>query len=633
MRTWYLAGFCFASLYGCATTQQREVGVPLTSTSNKAAPAPWQQVQVVSIAPATGEVAAFAVLPQDALGQALSRRLGNEGARPVTLQITGLRVVRSSDTMATRLGIGADFTLSKDGQQKTLRLEHSVNLMNPMQSEHENGYARLVDDLCDRLFYNSEALAFLGESSVSVADSALESGAKDLGPIQGTQASANDIQGSGRILWGDDENANNGVFTMMLGDQKMFAGYMANRQSNWRNGVGLRSGVGFALMPGTTSSTTVAGQTIDTSSPTFVGLALQVGAEFGYHGVHRSPEGYITSPGLSALLVPQMQGFWLFGNQDGTQITMKMATVGASGELDIPMGSSVGMTLALFVGGTAVSMSSGDFSYSSGFQRVVNPSFDFYVQTATGRTSIGLGLQTLAQAASSDEGASSATKNPMITFTFEDWVGRGMAYSKQNLDVLGVSAFDAVETLSSPQSAFYDPSGQLLMPAPVLHNDATSPASTIPSGWSVTPAPKNPTPVVAPTPLPEPPPTSVSAERRKLGLRFRDVTADDADTAALEAITGALITQVTPDSPASEAGLLAGDIILYIDGRAMADAEAIQQTVAALTAASVTRLAVWRDGNLVCKNVVMGHQSADVRAKAGALFDELEAQDPAGGCP
>ncbi len=51
-----------------------------------------------------------------------------------------------------------------------------------------------------------------------------------------------------------------------------------------------------------------------------------------------------------------------------------------------------------------------------------------------------------------------------------------------------------------------------------------------------------------------------------IGARVREVTADEAKTAKLEAPTGVYIVEVDPNTPAERAGLKSGDIVVEFDG-------------------------------------------------------------------
>jgi serine protease Do len=52
----------------------------------------------------------------------------------------------------------------------------------------------------------------------------------------------------------------------------------------------------------------------------------------------------------------------------------------------------------------------------------------------------------------------------------------------------------------------------------------------------------------------------------EIGVRMRDVTADDVAREKLSAVAGAVITEVRPNTPASTAGLQVGDVVTAFDG-------------------------------------------------------------------
>ena len=51
-----------------------------------------------------------------------------------------------------------------------------------------------------------------------------------------------------------------------------------------------------------------------------------------------------------------------------------------------------------------------------------------------------------------------------------------------------------------------------------------------------------------------------------LGISMNDVTPDNANFFNLQDATGAIVSQVTPDSPASRAGLKSGDVMRELNG-------------------------------------------------------------------
>ncbi|MDI9634394.1 HhoA/HhoB/HtrA family serine endopeptidase [Oscillatoria amoena NRMC-F 0135] len=69
---------------------------------------------------------------------------------------------------------------------------------------------------------------------------------------------------------------------------------------------------------------------------------------------------------------------------------------------------------------------------------------------------------------------------------------------------------------------------------------------------------------------------------------------------------GVLVTRVMPNSPASQAGLQAGDIILRINDREVSDASGVQQAVEATQVGSTLPLELRRNGRTVNLNVRAG---------------------------
>ena len=84
-----------------------------------------------------------------------------------------------------------------------------------------------------------------------------------------------------------------------------------------------------------------------------------------------------------------------------------------------------------------------------------------------------------------------------------------------------------------------------------------------------------------------------------LGVHIQPVTEDIAASLGLEDTEGAIIARVQPDSPAAEAGLEAGDIIIAVDQAPVEDARALSRVIAAIDAGTSATLTVWRDGKAV----------------------------------
>ena len=84
-----------------------------------------------------------------------------------------------------------------------------------------------------------------------------------------------------------------------------------------------------------------------------------------------------------------------------------------------------------------------------------------------------------------------------------------------------------------------------------------------------------------------------------LGVHIQPVTEDIAASLGLEDTEGAIIARVQAESPAAEAGLEAGDIIIAVDQAPVEDARALSRMIAAIDAGTSATLTVWRDGKPV----------------------------------
>ena len=104
---------------------------------------------------------------------------------------------------------------------------------------------------------------------------------------------------------------------------------------------------------------------------------------------------------------------------------------------------------------------------------------------------------------------------------------------------------------------------------------------------------------------------SGKVERGWLGVGIQDVTPDLASSLDLGDATGALVANVSPDSPAARAGLERGDVIVEFEGRPITESHQLPALVAESRIGSTAHLTVLRNG---------GRQTLDV--KIASLPDE-----------
>src|SRR5262249_14639547 len=86
----------------------------------------------------------------------------------------------------------------------------------------------------------------------------------------------------------------------------------------------------------------------------------------------------------------------------------------------------------------------------------------------------------------------------------------------------------------------------------------------------------------------------------------QNVTPSMAKAMGVEKATGALVGDVTPDSPAAKGGLQKGDIITSIDGQEVADANALRLKIGMLEPNSKVNLKALRDGKMQDLTVNLG---------------------------
>lgn len=81
-----------------------------------------------------------------------------------------------------------------------------------------------------------------------------------------------------------------------------------------------------------------------------------------------------------------------------------------------------------------------------------------------------------------------------------------------------------------------------------------------------------------------------------LGVMAQDVTAVDVDIFGLPAAQGAKVVQIVEDSPAAQAGLELGDVIVALDDREVESASDLQADLAELEPGRRVRIRLFRDG-------------------------------------
>lgn len=109
-----------------------------------------------------------------------------------------------------------------------------------------------------------------------------------------------------------------------------------------------------------------------------------------------------------------------------------------------------------------------------------------------------------------------------------------------------------------------------------------------------------------------------------LGISMNDVTPENARFFNLSDATGAIVAQVSPDSPASHAGLKNGDVIQNLNGEKLANSSALQMAIADVTPGTKVQLGIIRNGHTQTVDLTVGEYHANAQI-AGAGNDDNSA--------
>jgi len=105
-------------------------------------------------------------------------------------------------------------------------------------------------------------------------------------------------------------------------------------------------------------------------------------------------------------------------------------------------------------------------------------------------------------------------------------------------------------------------------------------------------------------------------DRGFMGVMIQNLTPELATAFKLDRTTGALVGDVSADSPAEKAGLKSGDVITQLNGQPIEDASQLKLRVAETTPGSKVQLAVNRNGEAKTFDVTLGSLPENKVAKA-----------------
>jgi len=105
--------------------------------------------------------------------------------------------------------------------------------------------------------------------------------------------------------------------------------------------------------------------------------------------------------------------------------------------------------------------------------------------------------------------------------------------------------------------------------------------------------------------------------RGYLGITVGDLTEKLAHQFGVPDVSGAVVEDVTPGSPADKAGIKAGDVIRTFDGQSFGSKDRLISQVASRDPGTVVTLGVLHDGKLETVAVTLGTRPADLEARGG----------------
>lgn len=102
-----------------------------------------------------------------------------------------------------------------------------------------------------------------------------------------------------------------------------------------------------------------------------------------------------------------------------------------------------------------------------------------------------------------------------------------------------------------------------------------------------------------------------------LGVTIQDLTPEMAESQGLKFKEGAIVTELVEDSPALDAGIKRGDIVVSLNGKQVKDATKLTRMVGALIANSKNKFVVVRNGKRKTISVTVGERPDNVSTLSG----------------
>lgn len=117
-------------------------------------------------------------------------------------------------------------------------------------------------------------------------------------------------------------------------------------------------------------------------------------------------------------------------------------------------------------------------------------------------------------------------------------------------------------------------------------------------------------------------------DRAWLGVQIQPVTAEIADSLGLKKAEGAIVAQLQADSPASKAGIVAGDVITEIDGASIKDSRELARKVGMMAPGTKIKVALVRKGEIKTLALTLGKMPNEQHAQADTSDDKSPGDSP-----
>jgi serine protease Do len=95
-------------------------------------------------------------------------------------------------------------------------------------------------------------------------------------------------------------------------------------------------------------------------------------------------------------------------------------------------------------------------------------------------------------------------------------------------------------------------------------------------------------------------------EHGYLGININDVTPDNAHFFHVNDAAGAIVAQVSPDSPASKGGLKQGDVVTEVNGQKVINGSSLQLAVSQMSPGATIKLGIMREGKPMTLDLTVG---------------------------